>query len=248
MFRFYAYNIHSESLRNIIPKLNKPALRVYPDRGYRPRPRHIVINWGNTQAPAWGGEHIQLNKCKNVQIAVDKRLTFRAFKHHNVSHPDWTEDYNEAIAWINRGDTVLCRRTVHGHGGDGIVVATTVGELVDSPLYVKYKKKLKEFRVHVFKGQVIDLTEKRKRNHRENINTQIRSAANGWVFCHQDIVVPDGLLEESIKAVAALGLDFGGVDIIWNQHENKCYILEVNTAPGVEETTAVAYATAFNAL
>ena len=34
------------------------------------------------------------------------------------------------------------------------------------------------------------------------------------------------------------------VDIIYNAKEDKCYCLEVNTAPGIEGTTCVSYATA----
>ena len=40
-------------------------------------------------------------------------------------------------------------------------------------------------------------------------------------------------------------LDFGAVDLIWNEHENKCYVLEVNSAPGIEGTTLQQYVTAF---
>ena len=39
----------------------------------------------------------------------------------------------------------------------------------------------------------------------------------------------------------AVGLKIGAVDIIWNELENKCYVLEINTAPGLEGTTLVKY-------
>jgi D-alanine-D-alanine ligase-like ATP-grasp enzyme len=40
-------------------------------------------------------------------------------------------------------------------------------------------------------------------------------------------------------------LDFGAVDIIYNAKRNECYVLEVNTAPGLEGTTVEKYATKF---
>jgi len=49
----------------------------------------------------------------------------------------------------------------------------------------------------------------------------------------------------ALAAVSALGLDFGAVDIIYNEHENQYYVLEVNTAPGLEGTTVEKYAEAF---
>jgi glutathione synthase/RimK-type ligase-like ATP-grasp enzyme len=47
-----------------------------------------------------------------------------------------------------------------------------------------------------------------------------------------------------LAAVSALGLDFGAVDIIWNEREDKCYVLEVNTAPGLQGSTLENYANA----
>lgn len=249
MFRFYPYQMYSESLKKLIPLLNRPTLKVRADGRYRPRPNHIIINWGNTTIPRWGSQHIRLNPPQVVRIAVDKRLTFQVLRAAGVSHPEWTEDHNEALNWINAGDVVLCRRMVRGAGGAGISIARTVGELVPSPLYVKYKKKRKEFRIHVINEEVIDITEKRKRrNFNRPIDPMVRSWGNGWVFCHEDIVCPPQVVTEALGAVQALGLDFGAVDAIWNEREQRAYVLEVNTAPGIEGTTAAKYAAAFNLL
>ena len=46
--------------------------------------------------------------------------------------------------------------------------------------------------------------------------------------------MPKQVLDESIKAVEALGLNFAGVVVIFNQHEAKAYVLECNTALGLE--------------
>lgn len=69
----------------------------------------------------------------------------------------------------------------------------------------------------------------------------IRNHANGFVFCRDNIIEPSDLRDVAIQAVTALGLDFGAVDVIWNEHYNKCYALEVNTAPGLEGTTLERY-------
>jgi glutathione synthase/RimK-type ligase-like ATP-grasp enzyme len=42
-------------------------------------------------------------------------------------------------------------------------------------------------------------------------------------------------------------LDFGGVDIGWNQRHGAA-VFEVNTAPGIEETSLQAYVEAFKTL
>lgn len=46
---------------------------------------------------------------------------------------------------------------------------------------------------------------------------------------------------EAIKAVNALGLDFGAVDIVTEKNTGIPYVLEVNTAPGNEGTTTQKY-------
>ncbi|HEY6020587.1 MAG TPA: hypothetical protein VIY48_12065, partial [Candidatus Paceibacterota bacterium] len=146
------------------------------------------------------------------------------------------------------GDIIVARKVLTGFGGAGIVLHDPGTDLSNdnSPLYVRYKKKKHEYLVHVLNGQVIDCTWKRKRADFEGEhNTKIRNLAGGWVYCRDEIEIPQDLYEQAIKAVNALGLDFGAVDIIWNKKENKSYVLEVNTAPGLTGTTLQRYSEAF---
>ena len=53
--------------------------------------------------------------------------------------------------------------------------------------------------------------------------------------------VLEGKEQEATAAVEALCLDFGAVDVVWNATKNKAFVLEVNTAPGVEGTTLEEY-------
>jgi D-alanine-D-alanine ligase-like ATP-grasp enzyme len=73
----------------------------------------------------------------------------------------------------------------------------------------------------------------------------IRSYDNGWVFAIDSITYASSEIEEQVKqqaiaAVKALGLDFGAVDVIVNKKGTKAYVLEVNTAPGIESPTVLA--------
>jgi D-alanine-D-alanine ligase-like ATP-grasp enzyme len=65
------------------------------------------------------------------------------------------------------------------------------------------------------------------------------------VFCREQVEWTEPLVTEAQKAVNALGLDFGAVDIIYNGHEDKYYVLEVNTAPGMEGETMFSYVCSF---
>jgi D-alanine-D-alanine ligase-like ATP-grasp enzyme len=162
-----------------------------------------------------------------------------------VNIPNFTTHRADAQRWLENDECkVMCRTILNGHSGKGIVVAREVEELVDAPLYTEYIKKTHEFRVHVFNGNVIDYVQKKKRAGVEERNKYVRSVENGWVFCREDIEVREDVKAIAIDAVLALGLDFGAVDVILG-HDGNVYVLEVNTAIGMEGTTVECYKNAF---
>jgi glutathione synthase/RimK-type ligase-like ATP-grasp enzyme len=221
--------------------------RVRHDRGrYLPRLRSLIVNYGSGSVPArWPSRGTWLNHPSNTTAAGNKLAAFKRFKDAGLSVPEFTTDRAVADGWVRDGATVVCRTLLNAHSGRGIVLSDLEHPLVHAPLYVKYKKKRKEFRVHVFKGTVIDVAEKRKRRvevRPPHFDGYIRNLANGWVFCRDAIVRPADMDQLAVSACTALGLDFGAVDIIWNERENKSYVLEVNTAPGLEGTTLSNYA------
>lgn len=199
-----------------------------------------LLNWGSCSIPL--GTYPLLNEFASIEIASNKLSSFERFKQDGVACPDFTTDRNVAIGWIvNDGSTVICRKLLRSHSGKGIVIAKTIDELVKCPLYVKYFPKSYEFRVHVFDGKVIDYVQKRKRNDvGPDYNKYVRCHANGWVFCRDNILVKDSVKTLAVDAVNALGLDFGAVDICMTR-SGKCKVLEVNTAPALENTTLKSY-------
>jgi hypothetical protein len=157
--------------------------------------------------------------------------------------PKHCTDRNTASLWLEEGHVVVCRALVNSHSGRGITIVRPGEPLPEVPLYVQYKKKRHEYRVHVFRGQVIDFTQKKKvRDFNGERNNLVRNLANGWIFAREGVTLSDGVADLAIRATATLSLDFGAADIIWNEHEQKAYVLEVNTAPGLEGTTLVKYA------
>ena len=254
MIYIYPYKMGSQSAKllraGLSTALGKRIKMVHPTGKFRPRRDDIVINWGNNTQPNWKFTHQDLNAPACVVAATNKAATFGLLKVNNVPTPDYTQVKDEAQAWVNDGCTVVVRHTTTGHSGQGIEIIET-GEVPEAPLYVKYKKKRSEWRVHVCKGKVIDTCQKKKRNATErpaSFNTRIRSYDNGWVFCRLDIV-PDLRRDElAINSIKAIGLDFGAVDIIYNESEDTYYTLEVNTAPGIEGTTLERYVEALCAV
>lgn len=240
------YKIGSQSAKALARELG--CLRIFPDEysKYRHRQSNLIINWGLSTTPS----HIPatakvLNKFSAVQVACNKSKTFDAFLLRGISSPSFTYLKGTAINWIEEGYKVYCRQTLTGHSGQGIVVASSISELVNAPLYTREVKAGKEYRVHVFDGKVIDYAKKGRRistDEADRPSHLIRNYSKGWVFLRDNQELPEIIKEESIRAVKALGLDFGAVDIAMiKDTTDQCCTYEVNTSPGLQGTTIKAY-------
>ena len=248
MLYLYPYQTYSKSAKTLREGLSQSlgyhVKMVLPDGRFKPKRSNKVINWGCSTSPTWNWtENHDLNAPSSVQRAANKLSSFWAFKNENLITPRFTIIPEEAQKWLNTGSKIVVRHTLTQHSGLGIELVES-GELPIAPLYVEYKKKRTEYRVHVFKGEVIDTQQKKKRsaaNRPDTFNVFIRNHSNGWVYCRDNIesdIFRDAL---AILAVEAVGLDFGAVDIIYNEHERQNYVLEVNTAPGLEGETLNKY-------
>jgi len=174
-----------------------------------------------------------------------KDVQLNAFNQNEVPTVEHTNNRDTAAKWIVDGDAVMCRTLLRASEGRGIVVAETVEQLVEARLYTRYVKKKAEFRVHVLKGQVIDVQMKRKRREfAGERDTKVRNLANGYVFCRDGIAEPVGLRDVAVKATASLGYQLGAVDIAYNERSNRLVVLEVNANPGMQGTTLEKYANA----
>ncbi len=174
---------------------------------------------------------------------VDKLSQYKWFTSNGIPCPEYTDDIEQAREWITEGHTVFCRTLTRASEGRGIVVATEVDHLCYAPVYTKYTKKKREFRVHIFKGNVVAVTEKRKKTAWENgRDTKIRNLANGYVFCHSITnPLPTGLLELAVLASNLVSSDFIGVDLIHNEKQDQLYVIEVNSAPGISGSNVDSY-------
>lgn len=206
---------------------------------------HHVINWGNTawEVPVAAKVY---NRPEKVAVAVNKKLTYEAFKQAGVLVPDFTTSMDEARAWCEDGKIVLCRTLLSASGGKGIVVAEKPVDIVPAKVYTRYVRKKREYRVHVFQGRVIGYKRKIKHKDIKVKDDYIRSHDNGYRYIVDPANPPSkGVLAGAVAAVGALGLDFGGADMAWLENGDKAYCLEVNTAPGLTDMTGDWYASAF---
>jgi D-alanine-D-alanine ligase-like ATP-grasp enzyme len=177
------------------------------------------------------------------QPGIDKVRQFSSFHQAGVSAPSYAT--NVAAAKQLDAKQVVIRALVDSSEGRGITIVNRDELVQQAPLYTAYIPKKKEFRVHVFNSKVIDVQEKRKRRiEGEQREFQVRNTANGYVFCRDNVNPPVDCADVALSAVRALGRTYGAVDIIWNEKQNKSFVLEVNSRPGMQGTTVKKYAAA----
>jgi len=239
--KIFPYKAGSMSAKRLARSLG--VLRVRPT--YNARRKDVIVNWGSSTPPHFRWMEQDLNKPNSIQLACDKLTTFHMLYENGFKDiPNFTTEIQDAKDWVESGKTVYCRTTTTGHRGRGIIIANNYNEIVNAPLYTVKTKHKDEYRVHVFKGEVLDVQKKKKRNGFVGSSTGIRNYSSGWVYARNDIANPDMLCSIAIQAVNLLGLDFGAVDIGHRLIDNKFFVFEVNTAPGLEGTTLDKYSKA----
>lgn len=191
--------------------------------------------WRSTKEKA-NREHLYYGQ------GVDKLTQYQWFAKQGLSALEFTEDPGVAEQWRKDGHVVFARSLLNSSCGKGIhIFDETSIEGFYFPVYTKYKKKKREFRVHLFRDEVVAVVEKKRRsNWNGQRESKIHNLANGYVFCScQD--EPEGVRELAIAAGKIVSSDFKGIDIGHNEHYNDLFILEVNAAPGIQGSNVDKY-------
>ena len=218
-----------------------------------------LLNWGCTAIIGLHDYKRVLNQPCFVRNSSDKYLTLKMLTQSMIPCLQFTDDIEVAKKWMalvkdgvnnpEKNGWVVCRTLTRSSAGKGIVIAKEEDELVPAPLYTMYFRKTHEYRYHVFNGKIIDVQQKKRlsteeleaRGFTERPPSYIRNLVNGYIFAREGVQYHDELGDLAIRAVQAIGLDFGAVDILCNEDEHGNYeegiVCEINSAPGLEGST-----------
>lgn len=139
---------------------------------------------------------------------------------------------------------VMIRESLTSSGGRGIHIAKSeedFKELWRNNFYwTKYLFLDFELRVHIIDGQIVRIF---KKEEREQMEFPIR---NNSVcdFKLRDLKYYPKLDDfiKSICAITTLTKGFFGADIGWDTKKKEYFVIEINSAPGLNENTAKSYA------
>lgn len=256
-FRVISYRRGSRGATALSRALANGALLRLEGSRFQPRPHDVVINWGNTNPPPLPRGPLNqrpykyLNEPDDIVRASNKLRFFQLLTDQGLRDiiPQW---WTDMAAIPDNAFPVVCRTVLAGHSGEGIVIANNRAELVRAPLYTKYVKKQSEFRVHLGKlgtDMLYDIAVQKKARSRavpdDQVNWQVRNHQNGFIYAREGVVCPPAVRRVAEQAFNVTGLDFGAVDVIYNEREGRAYVLEINTAPGLEGQTLTDYVNFF---
>ncbi len=199
----------------------------------------IIIRWG-TRESIYPANSIIYNKATAIGNATDKLMSRQLFAEKGVSAPrllNQVDDYKEGI--------IIARPFIHSKGRN-FVVLNNKQELEnhwrDGWYYSEFVDKVREFRVHVGHSKVLAVMEKHNPNNGNLAWNRAQNDTEPFTRIKQAETDEQNLLsvlQEGIKAVNALGLDMGGVDVLLDKN-GVAYVLEVNTAPTLNSSPKVA--------
>ena len=251
MLYLYAWNKGSVTAKNLSERMGIRRIKHTKSK-FKGRKKKVVINYGSSELP----EEVQ--KCTVIQstdaIALNSHK-LRFFRHMSQGDdcprlPPWTEDQEQVRGWMIDGHHVMARTRLQAHSGEGIVIMSINNPeaYVPAPLYTRYVKKKDEYRLHFVGDQLIDYARKALRKQEgAEYNEEffmVRNHSKGFVYAREGVNLPKDVVNQATKAMRKSGLDYGAVDVIYNVKHDKAYVLEINTAPGMEGSTLDNYANA----
>jgi hypothetical protein len=189
-----------------------------------------------------------INRPSAVANSADKIKMRKLFIENDVHIPHTiiNDSSGNMNVTVEASNGMYKRKSNHRRGSDmdfipaGMSVSLAPGEILIEKINIK-----DEFRVFVFKNKImeVDIKIKKEQPSEEEIiniasryegdaSKDARNYVNGWTFIPIRNI-PEGVEDEAIKAINAVELDFGAVDLCVADNDDV-YVFETNSAPSIK--------------
>jgi len=238
-------------LRNALPRLPFPS----------------VIRFGSTtvleDVVSKGGSRVEVNTVEAVTKSANKLLMKQAFAENDVKTAIWTRTANaeELRRFFNEHGQIVAK-SFFGSRGEGNTLISSMDALnrfilantINNFVFEKYYNYVREYRLHVTAEGVFYTCRKMLKRDTPEEERWYRNDSNCAWFLEEnpDFDRPlcwDAIVEQSVAALNAVGLDIGAVDVKvqsntkgGNRRQTVDFIiLEINSAPAFGELTETLY-------
>ncbi len=232
----YLYDSKSETGLALAKALGLKIIK-HVDSKFKGDHTKKVLNWGCSDLPLQVRRATVFNREHNVDWAINKIKAFRILSTLGVRTVPFTTDIAVARQWMGEGSRVFGRRLVKGKDGEGLIECHDDLDLDGVKLWTKFIPAVKEYRVNLVRLKDTDEDVFVQAVQRKvpldgyvgTPNPDIKTSGNGYGFKFVTQNIPVSVIGEAKQAITVLGLDFGGVDVLWDG--TRAWVLEVNTAP-----------------
>lgn len=228
-------------LRNALVSLGYPKILVTKNNN-----KNILFRYGSSVPANCSNE---INPPEFIKLMANKERFSNFCQNNKITAPIFTKLKNS----LPESFPILVRNTLVGMGSEGIFPISSLDELctMDTNWYwVPYYNLTREYRVHVVNETIVKGFCKKFSGKINKEGIIIRNNENSK-FSLIDINDEDkykklrGVTSNLINAFAKKFKDnvlFFALDIGWGNNEKEYIILEGNSAPGLNEDTAIMYA------
>lgn len=209
---------------------------------------NLLIRWGST-APVARRPSRVLNKSTSIARSTDKFGALNILRDAGILVPRFVRidevprPSTEAFRALGFKVPLLARNSTHTRAKDVMLCLQDLdfnrAIRWGKEFFVEYIPTQREYRVHVFNGNIIRVSEKVLRN-RKNYISYLRTHEHNHIFKEEREPLSQAGRDIAVRAVRALDLDFGAVDLLLGD-DNNIYVLEVNTGPSLVDSGAEVY-------
>lgn len=219
-------------------------------------PFRTVVRLGST----WAGDQaarIECNSAQSIRTSASKRLMKQAFAAANVATAQWENSHNNLTAFVTAVGFPIVAKHIHGSRGTGNYLLKTqaeltawmVGKTLENYIFEKFYDYTREYRLHVTRtGCFYTCRKMLKQGTPENQRWYRNDSNSAWMVEDNPLFDKPSnwnvIVAESVKALTAVGLDIGAIDVKVQSRTNsqgqvrtnpKFIILETNSAPSMKE-------------
>lgn len=256
------YKVGSRGAYAIKAALKELSVPAFTLRRPPNRKGGLIVNWGNSSFDYPTEGFVIVNDPFQVSLMSNKVKFFESTA-NSKDVLEWTRNKDKAVAW---NSVVFARTKIEASGGKGIIVWNPEdvlhhGELPNAPLYTRYVPKTHEYRLHMARtlrgeGFTIMLAQRKvfvKSDVRPApLDWKVRSHDNGFIFQSQPTLekLPKAVIDAAVRVMDEHfpRLHFAALDVMYHNKRDQAWVIEGNTAPGLENGTVNIYAEYFRAL
>lgn len=226
-------------------------------------PFRSLLRLGSITEVTDGKVRVELNSVQAIKNSSNKLLMKRCFKDAGVKTAQWSDGSKDPELDINNLEFPIIAKHIYGSRNRGNTLLKNLDELMvwnnnktlSNYIFEKFYNYNREYRLHVTKDGCFYTCRKMLRSDTPEDKRWFRNDSNSnWIVeTNEDFDKPvnwDKVVEESVKALVAVGLDVGAVDLRIQSSRSKdgnlredpdFIVVEINSAPSFGSLTLDKY-------